>query len=228
MARFERRANHTCCDRTDRDRLVKDSRAFSTSIVVYRSKIGTSIRAAISRSNSRSAAHRAVVDLVAERIDVAVRLGLLADSTLIAQQLLRTHYAVCASPDYLNRSPQLKHPMDLEQHNCLLFPLSGFRSRWIFKDGNGELIEVPVAGRTMISSAIALGQCAIAGMGLALLPNWLIEADLQAGNLVDVFPDYAVTARDFDTAAWLVYPARAYVPLKVRKFIEFLKKSISG
>ena len=170
----------------------------------------------------------AVVDVVAERIDLAVRLGLLADSTLIAQQLIRTHYTVCASPDYLKRSPQLKHPIDLEQHNCLLFPLSGFRSRWIFKDGNGKLIEVPVAGRTMISSAIALEQCAIAGMGLALLPNWLIDADLQAGNLVDVFPDYAVTARDFNTAVWLVYPARAYVPLKVRVFIEFLKKSISG
>jgi DNA-binding transcriptional LysR family regulator len=65
-------------------------------------------------------------------------------------------------------------------------------------------------------------------MGLALLPNWLIDADLQAGSLVNVFPDYAVTATDFSTAAWLIYPSRAYVPLKVRMFIEFLKKAISG
>ncbi|AFY97038.1 transcriptional regulator (plasmid) [Chamaesiphon minutus PCC 6605] len=169
-----------------------------------------------------------VVDLVVDRIDLAVRLGLLADSTLIAQQLMRTHYSVCASPDYLKRSSKIQYPRDLEHHNCLLFPLAGFRSRWIFKNRQGELSEIPIFGRTVISSAIALGQCAIAGMGIALLPNWLIAADLRSGNLVDVFPDYAVTATDFNTAAWLVYPSRAYVPLKVRILIEFLKKSISG
>ncbi len=168
-----------------------------------------------------------VVDLYAERIDVAVRLGLLADSTLIAQQLMRTHYSVCASPDYLKRFRPLQHPADLTDHNCLLFPLAIFRSRWIFKDQHGELTEVPITGRTVISSGSALQQCAIAGMGLALLPNWLIDTDLKAGYLIDVFPDYAVTATDFSTAAWLVYPSRAYVPLKVRIFMEFLKQSIS-
>lgn len=170
----------------------------------------------------------AVIDLFAERIDVAVRLGLLADSTLIAQQLMQTSYTVCGSPNYLRRSHSLKHPTDLARHNCLLFPLAGFRSRWIFKDRSGELSEIPVRGQTVISSAIALQQCAIAGMGLALLPNWLIDADLRAGTLVRVFPEYAVTATDFSTAAWLVYPSRAYIPLKVRIFIEFLKQSISG
>lgn len=169
-----------------------------------------------------------VVDLFSERIDVAVRLGLLADSTLIAQQLMRTYYSVCASRDYLKRSRQLEKPMDVEQHNCLLFPLAGFRSRWIFKDRNGELSEISVHGRTLISSAIALQQCAIAGMGLALLPNWLIDEDLRAGTLIKVFPDYDVTATNFSTAAWLIYPSRAYVPLKVRVFIDFLKNSISG
>lgn len=170
----------------------------------------------------------AVVDLFAERIDVAVRLGLLADSSLIAQQLMRTQYSVCASPDYLKRSPPLLHPNDLKHHNCLLFPLSGFRSRWIFKDRMGELSEIPISGQTVISSGIALQQCAISGMGLTLLPNWLIDDDLQAGNLVNVFPDFDVTATDFNSAAWLVYPSRAYIPLKVRIFIEFLKQSISG
>lgn len=169
----------------------------------------------------------AVVDLFADRIDVAVRLGLLADSTLIAQQLMKTHYCVCASPEYLKRFGRPEKPIEMEHHNCLLFPLAGFRSRWIFKDCNGDLSEVSVSGRTLISSAIALQQCAIAGMGLALLPNWLIDEDLRTGSLIDVFPDYAVTATDFSTAAWLVYPSRAYVPLKVRVFIDFLKSSIS-
>jgi DNA-binding transcriptional LysR family regulator len=167
----------------------------------------------------------AVVDLFADRIDVAVRLGLLADSTLIAQLLMRTHYRVCASPDYLMRSPPLTYPTDLVQHNCLLFPLPGFRSRWIFKNSKGELEEVAVKGRTVISNAIALQQCAIAGMGLALLPNWLIDAEMKAGTLVNPFLDYQVTATDFNTAAWLVYPSRAYVPLKVRLFAEFMQQA---
>jgi DNA-binding transcriptional LysR family regulator len=170
----------------------------------------------------------AVVDLLTERVDIAIRLGLLADSTLIAQRLMRTHYLVCASPSYLERSGQLEQPIDVEHHNCLLFPLAGFRSRWIFKDKNGDTSEVSVSGRTMISSAIALQQCAIAGMGLALLPHWLIDEDLHSDSLVNVFPDYAVTATDFSTAAWLVYPSRTYVPLKVRVFIDFLKQSISS
>jgi DNA-binding transcriptional LysR family regulator len=169
----------------------------------------------------------AVVDMFADRIDVAVRLGLLADSTLIARQLMPTHYRVCASPDYLKRSPPLKQPSDLAHHNCLLFPLAGFRSRWIFKNSKGKLEEVAVKGRTVISNAIALQQCAIAGMGLALLPNWLIDGEIEAGRLVNSFPDHQVTATDFNTAAWLVYPSRTYVPLKVRLFGEFMQQARS-
>lgn len=166
------------------------------------------------------------VDLFTERIDLAIRLGLLADSTLIAQQLMQTRYFVCASPQYLQHWGHPKLPQDIEKHHCLLFPLAGFRSKWRFRDSSREESEVFVRGHTIISNAIALQQCAIAGMGLALLPNWLIEDDLQAGTLVNVFSNYDVTATEFNTAAWLVYPSRAYVPLKVRVFIDFLKQSI--
>ncbi|KAM3098246.1 LysR substrate-binding domain-containing protein [Phormidesmis sp. 146-12] len=168
------------------------------------------------------------VDLFTERIDLAIRLGLLTDSTLIAQQLMQTRYFVCASPQYLNQKGHPKIPSDIENHTCLLFPLAGFRSRWRFKNRDQEETEVFVQGHTIISNAIALQHCAIAGMGLALLPNWLIEDDLRDGRLVDVFASYAVTATEFCTAAWLVYPSRAYVPLKVRVFIDFLKQFISG
>lgn len=168
------------------------------------------------------------VDLFTERIDLAIRLGLLADSTLIAQQLVKTRYFVCASPQYLQQKGHPKSPSDIDSYNCLLFPLTGFRSRWRFKNSDREETEVFVQGQTIISNAIALQQCAIAGMGLALLPNWLIEDDLRDGRLVNVFPGYDVTATEFDTAAWLVYPSRAYVPLKVRVFIDFLKQFILG
>ena len=169
-----------------------------------------------------------VVDLFADRIDVAVRLGQLADSTLIAERLMQTRYYVCASPNYLKWHHQLEKPSDLEQHNCLLFPIAGFRTRWIFRARNKEISEIPVSGSTVISNAIALQECTLAAMGLALLPNWLIDEDLRTGKLVNVFPDYEVTATDFNTAAWLIYPNRSYVPLKVRVFIDFLKENILG
>ena len=168
----------------------------------------------------------AVVDLFAERIDVAVRLGLLPDSTLIAQQLMPVRYRVCASPDYLSRQGQPNLPSEIEHHSCLLFPLPGFRSRWIFRDGDGEISEVMVKGKVVISNAIALQQCAIAGMGLALLPHWLIDEDIAIGRLVDVFSTYEVTATDFNTAAWFVYSSRNYVPLKVTVFLDSLKASL--
>jgi DNA-binding transcriptional LysR family regulator len=168
----------------------------------------------------------ATVDLFTERIDLAIRLGLLADSALIAQRLMPTHYFVCASPKYLKRSGHPQTPREVETHNCLLFPLAGFRSKWRFKHPDQEESEVVVQGDTVISNAIALQQCAIAGMGLALLPHWLVNDELQAGTLVNVFPKYQVTATEFNTAAWLVYPSRAYVPLKVRVLMEFLKRSI--
>jgi DNA-binding transcriptional LysR family regulator len=157
-----------------------------------------------------------------------VRLGLLADSTLIAQQLMKTHYCVCASPEYLQRCGKPEKPIELEHHNCLLFPLAGFRSRWIFQDCHGDRSEVAVSKHLLISCAIALQQCAIAGMGLALLPNWLIGDDLRDGKLVNVFPSYDVTATDFNTAAWLIYPSRTYIPRKVQVFIDFLKQAIAN
>ena len=166
-----------------------------------------------------------VIDLLAERVDLAIRLGLLEDSSLIAQRLIKTHYAVCGSPKYLAEK-KISLPQDISQYNCLLFPLAGFRSRWLFRERTGTIETIPVKGNTIISSAIALKQCALSGMGLALLPYWLIDPELQSGALINVLTEYEVTATDFNTSAWLVYPSRSYVPLKVRLFIDFLKQEI--
>lgn len=168
----------------------------------------------------------AVVDLLAERIDVAVRLGRLPDSRFIAQRLMTTRYRVCAAPQYLARHGRPKRPGDLAAHDCVLFPLPGFRSRWIFKDRRGALARVPVHGRTVISNAVGIRQCAVAGMGVALLADWLIRDDLAEGRLVDLFPAHKVAATDFDTAVWAVYPSRLYVPQKTRAFIDFLKQRL--
>jgi DNA-binding transcriptional LysR family regulator len=167
-----------------------------------------------------------MLDLVAERIDVAIRLGPLEEESLVTHRLLRTRYYVCASPAYLAQHEPIRKPQDIRAHHCLLFTLPGFRSRWTFRDKKGELTEIPVQGRVLISSGLALSDCALAGMGLALLPHWVIGKDLERGNLVDVFPDLEVTPTDFNTAAWFVYPSATRLPKKVRLFVDHLKKEV--
>lgn len=169
-----------------------------------------------------------VVDLLAERIDIAIRLGMLPDSNMVAQLLMQTRYRVVASPAYLSIHGVPKQPEQVSSLNCLLFPIAGYRSLWIFRDQKGKQSEVPVHGKLLVSNALGLQQCALAGMGLTLLPVWLVEDELLAGKLVDVFPQWEVTATNFNTAAWLVYPTRSYVPLKVRVFMDFLKARLNG
>ncbi len=170
----------------------------------------------------------AVVDLLSERIDVAVRLGPLADSSLVARRLCRMRFAVVASPAYLARNGRPAAPRELRDHNCLRFPMAGYRSRWRFRNPAGKTVEVPVRGRLVISNALALGQCAAAGMGVTLLPRWVVADALAEGRLVDLFPDWEATATDFDTSAWLVYPSRRYLPCKVRAFVDFVARRMGG
>ncbi len=168
----------------------------------------------------------AIVDLVSERFDIAIRLGRPVDSALIAQRLMQTKYYVCASPGYIERAAPLRTPEELSRHNCLVFPIAGFRTNWRFRSAGGQETEVPINGKSVISSASALKACAMDGMGVALLPGWLVEGEFECGSLVNVFPCHRVTATDFETAAWLVYPSRSYVPLKVRAFIDFMKTQV--
>jgi DNA-binding transcriptional LysR family regulator len=165
----------------------------------------------------------AVVDLIAERIDLAIRLAPTIEGDLIAAKLMDTHYRVVASASYLAAHPRLTRPSDLSAHRCVLFNLRPFRTRWIFRSSAGRLEEVAVEGNLLLSTASAIRDAALAGLGPALLPDWLITPDMGAGRLVDVFPTYSVTATTFDTGAWLVYPSRAYLPNKVRVMIDFLK-----
>ena len=163
------------------------------------------------------------LDLVAEGIDLAIRLGPAVDSDLVGIKLFEMRYLVCASPAWLAANGMLAAPADLRDTACLLFDLPDFRTRWRFRGASGSLVEVPVAGNLVMSSLLAVRDCALAGMGPALLASWLVEQDIAAGRLVNLFPAHAVTATDFSTAAWLLYPSRSYLPGKVRAVIDFLR-----
>jgi DNA-binding transcriptional LysR family regulator len=164
------------------------------------------------------------MDLVEERIDVALRLGRLPDSGLVAHRLCDMRYMVCASPEYLRRRGRPARPQDLERHDCLRYPLPGYGPVWRFRSARGRVVDVPVHGRVVASNGGALRQCAVAGMGMVMLPSWHFADELHAGSLVDVFPEYAVTASEFDLGVWLLYPSRSYLPLKVRAFADFIQE----
>jgi len=167
-----------------------------------------------------------VLDLVTERIDLAIRLGQPTGTDCVATKLFDTQYRVCASPAYLEQHPAPAIPADLQRHRCLLIALPDFRSRWLFRNPQGAIEEVAIHGDITILNALALRGCALAGLGPVLLANWLIDIDLAQGRLVDLFPAYRVTATDFDTAAWLLYPSRTHLPHKVRAMIDFLKQQL--
>jgi DNA-binding transcriptional LysR family regulator len=168
------------------------------------------------------------LDLVAERIDLAVRLGPSITSDVIAAKLFETRYRVVASPSYLAAaSSPLAIPDDLRCHDCLLMMLPEFRERWLFRDAAG-ITQTHVGGKILSSNPLTLRDAALAGLGPTLLPNWLIDEAIAKGQLVDLFPAYHVAATTFDTAAWLLYPSRSFLPHKVRVTIDFLREQLGA
>jgi len=166
------------------------------------------------------------VDLVEERIDLAIRLGSLEDSTYIARKLSPMSFYITASPDYLAQFGIPNLPEEIKQHNCLLFPRSGHNFNWSFRSG-GKTQEITVNGKHLLTQSSAIKQCTIDGMGLSLLPDWLVKAEVENGQLVRILCDFEVTATDYNGAIWMVYPSREYLPVKVSTFCNFLLERLA-
>ncbi len=167
------------------------------------------------------------LNLINDRIDLAVRLGSQFEGDAVLTKLMRTRYRVCASRSYIAQHGALHSPTDLAKHRCLLLTLPEFRHEWHFKDGKGKIQNVSVDGDIIISSPLALRCCAIDGMGPVLLTDWLANEAIADGTLVDLFPHLQATATSFDTGVWLLYPTRAHLPLKVRVMVDFLKSKFA-
>lgn len=170
------------------------------------------------------------VDLIAERVDVAVRLSNLKDSSLIAVPLLQIRYRVVASPAWLRAQPEPPRvPQDLQSIPCLCFALLGFRDHWQFiAAGGNDAVHVAVRPRLVATNALLLRESALAGLGPALLGDWMVGDDIASGELIDLFPDYTASTPSAPATAWAVYPSRNHVPAKVRVFIDFLRTAMSA
>ncbi len=169
----------------------------------------------------------ATVDLIQAGADIAVRIGALPDSSLVAKKLAPHRRILCASPHYLAGAPPIESPEDLAANACLIFALQT-TDRWHLSRGEGaakDVREVAVHGPLRTNDSEALLYMALSGAGIALLPSWLVGADLRAAVLVQILPGWEATIAQGTRAIWGVYPPKKIVSPKVRAFLDFLEKS---
>lgn len=161
------------------------------------------------------------VDLIEGRFDLAIRGGVLHDSSLKARKLMDIERVVCASPDYLARCGTPQHPDELAGHRCLIYSLSATPRVWLLEKG-GETARMAVGGGFRANNSLALREAAVEGLGLALLPKIYAMDALASGRLVRVLPEW----RGERHALYGVYPAHREGSLKVRYLLDFLIEAI--
>lgn len=156
------------------------------------------------------------VDLVDEAFDLALRIGRLADSSLIARKLTEVELVVLASPAYLAEHGEPRTPAELREHNCIVDTVAGFGSRWPMKGSPRQ--QVSVSGNISVNGGELARNLALAGVGLALLPRFFAVEQLQRGELVTVLDGMV----DFNAGLFAVYPKKRHPTAKVRSFIDAL------
>ncbi|HRQ57674.1 MAG TPA: LysR family transcriptional regulator [Azoarcus taiwanensis] len=161
-----------------------------------------------------------LVDLVNENIDCAIRIGELADSSLVSLRLGDNRRVVVASPSFIARCGRPERPDDLPSFDCLSL---GQQRGWQFMDEDGEVTTVKVAGRLECNDGAVLHDWALAGRGLAWRSLWEVEADLAAGRLVTVLEDFAAPMMGI----YAVFPQRKHLALRVRLLIDHLRNHYS-
>lgn len=162
------------------------------------------------------------VNLVEQGIDIALRMGRLADSTLGARYLGINPWLVAAAPAYLARAGTPASPAELERHACLVYSSVQGDDRWQFGDAEGRSLSAPVRGPLRSNNLSTVLAAARAGHGLAALPWYVARESLADGSVVPVLAEYRLPAQELHA----VYPSPKFVPSKVAAFIAFLQASL--
>jgi DNA-binding transcriptional LysR family regulator len=160
------------------------------------------------------------VNLVEEGVDVAIRIGALTDSSLVARKLSCTRLVVCAAPSYLAERGEPEMPEDLASHNCLLYTYLASANVWRFRAPDGREVPVAVGGNLRVNNGIVEAEAAVAGMGILMSPSFYVGGLLRAGKLKRILTRYQLP----ELGIHGVYPQRTHVPPKVRAFVDFLAR----
>ncbi|MET0100983.1 MAG: LysR family transcriptional regulator [Sedimenticola sp.] len=164
------------------------------------------------------------VDLVEEGIDVALRVGELEDSSLVARLLMPCSFHACASPEYLKKYGSPEHPDELINHNCLVYSQGPQSDSWFFQDTDGKGFNVKVEGNLRSDTGNLLMNAALNGNGIFIGPTYMVASAIKEGRLKTVLGDYAPAT----SGLYAVYPYSKLVSKKVRAFVDYLFEEWGG
>jgi len=164
-----------------------------------------------------------MVDLVEERIDLAITTIPIPSSNLIMRRVGSFRLLVCGSPDYFAQHGVPREPNDLTSHNCMRYTFSSWGSEWRFKSPEG-VRAIHIAGNMEANSVNALRLAAALGQGLILMPDFLVRGDIKSGKLTPVLTEFATP----ELAINAVYPHRQHLSTNVRSFLDLLAKHYHG
>jgi len=165
-----------------------------------------------------------VVDLMEERADVAIRVGPLRESRLLARKLGESRMVVVAAPAYLKQHGTPQTPSDLTKHNMLGFCFSKQIDGWPFRDSKGGIVSVPPVGNALVSDGEAIQRLTVAGAGLSRLARFHVDADIKAGRLVPVLED--VNPGDLEPIHAVFVGHGGQLPARVRAFLDYLVENV--
>jgi len=161
-------------------------------------------------------------DLVAERVDLAVRLTNTLDPTMITRPLARCHSMLCASPDYVERHGVPRTAEDLRQHRCIAHAFGIGKQYRLTR--NGETLTVPVDWSFHTNETAVLRRAVLSGAGIGMLPTYYLGDDLRAGRLMQILPDYDADVLGIHA----IYLSRQHQPLALRLLVDFLAARFAG
>jgi DNA-binding transcriptional LysR family regulator len=164
------------------------------------------------------------IDIMQEGFDLAIRIGKLQDSSLIARRLAPIKIVLCASPTYLERMGSPDSPEDLAKHQCLAYSLLPDADSWQFQDAKNEISEVKIRAILKSNNGEQLRDAALAGLGVVLQPSFIVYNEIQRGDLIPLLTDYRQPALD----AYAIYPQTRHLSQRVRAFVDFLAKRFDG
>ena len=156
------------------------------------------------------------VNLVEEHIDIAVRIGALPDSSLVATRVGLLRLMLCASPSYLAARGRPGHPDELAGHDCVSFDAMTAGGRWVFRKDGAEY-PVPIRARLALNTAEAAVSAMVAGIGIGRAASYHVEEPIERGELEVLIPEY----EPVETPVSFVYPGQRLLPLKLRAFLDF-------
>lgn len=165
-----------------------------------------------------------VIDLIGERTDIAIRVGPMRDSSLMARRLYSSRRVIVASPEYLKKRGTPRTPTDLEQHNCIGFNFKPSLDEWPFRDpATGTVYSRTVTGSIQVSSGSIKRQLCLLGVGIGRIGEFHVRPDIEAGTLVPILEDH--NGGDIELVH-AVYAGHEHLAARIRAFIDFLVQRI--